>query len=137
MESTTTIETVRIETANVKTARIGTDHVLQRGYVYLCTPADEDAVTGVEREDGEPICVGFHGNDMPPCGGAEFLCDWSNDGYLVISEHDYIGDLVAVDGWKLAPYLDGETGQTEDDGTWRVVFVKAFGEHEYLVAGTL
>ncbi len=136
MESTAT-ETTRLETANVKTARIGTDHSLMRGFVYTCIPVDEDAREAEPLDDGEPVGVGFHGTDMPPCGGAEYLCDHGRDGYLVISEYEDVTDLVAVDGWELGPYLDGEAGQIEDDGTWRVVFVKGFGEHEYLVAGTL
>lgn len=109
---------------------------LSRGYLYLCTPGP-DAVRDVEAEcdTDEPLRFGYHGTDIQPCA-ADWLAD-DGDGYVVISGCDSAEDIERVEGWTLEPLPDLETGEMWADGCWRAVVVRAHGDHEYTIAGSL
>jgi hypothetical protein len=97
---------------------------MQRGYVYICTP-----------DDPQSCGVGYHGNDIPPAA-ADYLCDYEDHGYLVLSRAASAADIAVVDGWCLTPAAL-EEGDCFDDGTYRLCICRRHGRHEYTAVGSL
>lgn len=103
---------------------------IQRGYVYRCDIGD---VT-LENEDGD-VQIGYHGNDVPPCG-ADYLMQEPASGsdLLVISCESDQADIDRLPGVTLTP-VKLEPGDRFHDGTWQVFVLDVDSDGETTLAG--
>lgn len=99
---------------------------IQRGYVYRVIYGDDAPETLVSL-DGSESALGYHGDDVPPCGAAYLYGD--DDELLVISCEDDPQKIAAFDGVTLER-VTLEPGDYKHDGTWgfRVLGVARDGE---------
>ena len=104
---------------------------IQRGYVYRVN-VGKDSPTAFEQADGSSVGLGYHGNDVPPCG-ASYL--YGDDGeLLVISSEDDPANVPSLDGITLER-VTLEAGDYRHDGTWQFRVLAVASDGETVIAG--
>lgn len=117
------METKKINDAGCETTEVY-GWQIQRGYVYR---VDTSEAAQEYESGGETTGLGYHGNDVPPCGADYLYAD--NDELLVISREGDPSKIDCIDGVTLER-VTLEAGDHRHDGTWefRVLEVKRDGE---------
>lgn len=104
---------------------------IQRGYIYRVTTGP-DAPVSVEGIDGELRSLGYHGDDIPPCGASYLYGD--DDELLVISSEDDPSRIPAYDGVTLER-VAMEPGDHRHDGTWEFRVLEVGRDGQTVIAG--
>ena len=104
---------------------------IQRGYVYRVVYGD-DAPDMLVTADGGEAALGYHGDDVPPCGAAYLYGD--EDELLVISCEDDPQKIAAFDGITLER-MTLEPGDYKHDGTWEFRVLGVASDGETVIAG--
>jgi hypothetical protein len=104
---------------------------LQSGWVYRVKIVAEKC-RSFEDDRGEHVAIGYHGNDVPPCG-AEYLYG-DDEELLVISCEDDPAAIDCLEGVTLERVDLGE-GERSHDGTWQFYVLEVKSDGETVIAG--
>jgi hypothetical protein len=104
---------------------------IQRGYLYRVI-VGPDATTAFEQADGSTVGLGYHGNDVPPCG-ADYLYGNEDETLVISSKYDPAA-IDCVNGVTLEPVVL-EPGGYMSDGTWEFRVLEVKSDNETVIAG--